>query len=148
MVVSKVCSIRVVYWRFCPESLDPKGATVIEKRILREENLKWEGLPVSPHPMMDFRNVPTKKLMQRLDVLMFLDEGPMADIVFDPETVRITLNQHIGAPAKPLVNKGSNVKKFDLIAEGNGKISSNIHASIDGKVIDVNDWEIIIQRNK
>ena len=140
------CNLCTLY--ACPEGLDPKGATVIEKRILREENLKWEGLPVSPHPMMDFRKVPTKKLMQRLDVLMFRDEGPMADIVFNPEIVRITLTQHVGAPAKSIVNKGSNVKKYDLVAEANGKISSNIHASIDGKVIEVNDREIIIQRNK
>jgi Na+-translocating ferredoxin:NAD+ oxidoreductase RnfC subunit len=140
------CNLCTLY--ACPESLDPKGATVIEKRILREQNLSWEGLPVNAHPMLDYRKVPTKKLMQRLDVLMFKDEGPMAEMNFNPDIVRIALDQHIGNPALPVVASGDTVKKFDLIARADGKISSNIHASIDGDVIDINEHEIVIQRNK
>ena len=138
------CNLCTMY--SCPESLDPKGATVIEKRMLHKNNLKWEGLPVNPHPMAEYRQVPTKKLMQRLDVVQFKDEGPLIDLVISPNNVRIPLSQHIGIPAKPVVEKGDVVNKFDLIGQAQGKISSSIHASIDGRVVDVNAREIVIQR--
>ena len=139
------CNLCTMY--ACPESLDPTGATIIEKQIVTQQNLKWEGLPVKPHPMIDFRKVPTKKLMQRLDVLKFEDAGPLIDINFSPKKVRIPLRQHIGIAAKPVVQRGDVVQKYDLIAESNGRISTNIHASIDGHIVEINEKEIIIQRN-
>jgi len=138
------CNLCTLY--ACPEGLDPKGATVIEKRLLREQNLHWEGLPVKPHPMVEYRKVPTKKLMQRLDVTKFRDAGPMKDVDLVPSVVRIPLNQHIGAKAKPRVKLNDGVKKFDLIANADGKISSNIHASIDGKISQITENEIEIKR--
>ena len=138
------CNLCTMY--ACPESLDPKGATLIEKRLLHKDNQKWEGLPVTPHPMVEYRKAPTKKLMQRLDVLKFKDEGPLSDMEFSPATVTIPLSQHIGAPAQPTVEKGVSVKKYELIGQAQGNISANIHASIDGRVVDVNEQKIVIQR--
>ena len=54
-----------------------------------------------------------------------------------PGQVSIPLNQHIGASPKILVEKGDMVKVGQLIAEGEGFISSNIHSSVSGKVIKV-----------
>ena len=51
-----------------------------------------------------------------------------------PASVIIPLGQHLGAPAKPVVNKGDTVKAGQLIAKGDGFVSSNIHASVSGKV--------------
>lgn len=139
------CNLCTLY--ACPESLDPKGATVIEKHILQESKKKWEGLPVSPHPMMEYRKVPTKKLMQRLDVLKYKDEGPLLDVLFRPDRVRIPLNQHIGSSAQVVVGLGDRVKKDDLIGRANGKISANIHASIDGRIIEITENGIVIERH-
>jgi Na+-translocating ferredoxin:NAD+ oxidoreductase RnfC subunit len=138
------CNLCTLY--ACPESLDPKGATVIEKRILREQNLHWEGLPVKPHPMMNYRKVPTKKLMQRLDVLQYQDEGPLSDIDFNPAQVRIPLNQHIGTPARVIVKADDSVKKYDLLAEAVGRISANIHAPLSGRITEIANNQIVIQR--
>ena len=44
------------------------------------------------------------------------------------------LSQHIGKPAKPVVKKGDIVKAGDLIAEIDGFVSANIHASVSGIV--------------
>ena len=85
--------------------------------------------------------------MQRLDVLMFRDEGPLKDFSFIPDMVHIPLDQHIGAPAEPVVKPGDIVNKYDLIGKSAGKISSNVHASIDGKVASIKKNEIIIKRN-
>ena len=142
---SACCECNLCTMYSCPEGLDPRGATIIEKRIAREQNLTWSGEDVSPHPMNEFRKVPTIKLMQRLDVLMFKDEGPLTDLNILPKEVRVPLNQHIGAPAQAIVVVGQSVNKFDLIASANGKVSSNIHASVSGIVTNISDTEIIIQ---
>ncbi len=138
------CNLCTMY--ACPEGLDPKGATVIEKRLAFKQNIKWDGGPISVHPMIDYRKVPTKKLMQRLDVLMFKDEGPLTDINFHPSVVRIPLNQHVGSAALPVVKVGDEVKKYDLIGKASGRISSNVHASVNGVIKEVIDNEVIIQR--
>lgn len=51
-----------------------------------------------------------------------------------PGNVVIPLSQHIGAPANPVVSKGDKVKTGQLIAEGKGFVSANIHSSVSGKV--------------
>jgi len=138
------CNLCTMY--ACPEGLDPRGATVIEKRLARAQNLRWTGSDIAVHPMYDYRKVPTAKLKQRLDVLKFADEGPLSDLVIEPASVRIPLTAHAGAPAKPVVRQGQSVKKGDLIARAGGKISSNVHASIAGTVVEISADSIHIQR--
>ncbi len=54
-----------------------------------------------------------------------------------PEVVVIPVSQHLGAPAKVLVQRGDEVKVGQLIAESGGFISTNIHSSVSGKVMKV-----------
>lgn len=54
-----------------------------------------------------------------------------------PETAVVLLNQHLGAPAQPLVGKGDLIKVGQLIAKANGYVSANIHAPVSGKVVKV-----------
>ncbi len=54
-----------------------------------------------------------------------------------PPVVTIPLSQHIGAPAKVLVNKGDRVKIGQVIAESGGFVSANIHSSVSGTVLKV-----------
>jgi Na+-translocating ferredoxin:NAD+ oxidoreductase RnfC subunit len=126
------CNLCTMY--ACPEGLDPRGATVIEKRLAREQNLRWTGSDIAVHPMYEYRKVPTGKLKQRLDVLKFRDEGPLRALALDPASVRVPLNEHAGAAAEPVVAEGQSVRKYDLIGKAVGKISSNVHASIAGTV--------------
>ena len=51
-----------------------------------------------------------------------------------PDIVIIPISQHIGAPASPIVNKGDYVKTGQILAEGKGFVSANIHSSVSGKV--------------
>jgi Na+-translocating ferredoxin:NAD+ oxidoreductase subunit C len=46
----------------------------------------------------------------------------------------VPVNQHLGAPAKVIVNKGDQVKTGQLIARGEAFISANIHSPVTGKV--------------
>lgn len=51
-----------------------------------------------------------------------------------PKKAIIPLVQHIGAPAKPLVQKGDKVLVGQLIAEAGGFVSANIHSPVSGVV--------------
>lgn len=56
-----------------------------------------------------------------------------------PKVAIIPLGQHIGAPATAIVQKGDTVKVGQLIGEATGFVSANIHSSVSGTVIKVED---------
>lgn len=49
-----------------------------------------------------------------------------------PDQVTIFLNQQLGVPSEPVVNKGDRVKVGSLIGRAKGFISANIHSSVSG----------------
>lgn len=51
-----------------------------------------------------------------------------------PPTVYISVAQHIGAPAKPVVAVGDKVKVGQVVAEPGGFVSAFIHSSVSGTV--------------
>ena len=51
-----------------------------------------------------------------------------------PKRVVIPLSQHIGAPCKPTVVIGQEVRKGEKIGETGGFVSAPVHASLSGKV--------------
>ena len=51
-----------------------------------------------------------------------------------PASVRISMAQHIGAPATPVVKVGDRVFVGTLIGEASGYVSANIHSSVSGTV--------------
>lgn len=54
-----------------------------------------------------------------------------------PAEVVLPMAQHIGAPAKPIVNKGDKVKRGDCVAEAGGFVSAPIHTPISGTVVKI-----------
>ena len=65
-----------------------------------------------------------KELSKDVAVRKILPEG---ELVFP-------VSQHIGAPAKPVVEVGERVLKGQLIASADGFVSANIHSSVSGTV--------------
>lgn len=55
------------------------------------------------------------------------DYEPLGDMVYP-------LSQHIGAPAKPVVDKGDEVRVGQMIAEAGGFVSAPIYSTVSGKV--------------
>ncbi|MBQ7686003.1 MAG: electron transporter RnfC, partial [Bacteroidaceae bacterium] len=51
-----------------------------------------------------------------------------------PKIAVFPLSQHIGAPAKPIVQKGDKVKVGQMIAEAGGFVSAPIFSSVSGTV--------------
>ena len=54
-----------------------------------------------------------------------------------PKQAIIPLSQHIGAPAKAIVDKGAVVKVGTKIAEAGGFVSADIFSSVSGKVMKI-----------
>ena len=63
----------------------------------------------------------------------FTDHLPI-EIMPAPAEVVLPLSMHIGAPCKPIVEVGQTVKMGQLVAEADGFVSANIHASVSGTV--------------
>jgi len=63
-----------------------------------------------------------------------LAEEKAIEVLPLPDYVIIPVQQHLGAPAEPIVNVGDEVKTGDKVCEAKGFISVPSHASISGKV--------------
>ncbi|MBU1098863.1 MAG: 4Fe-4S dicluster domain-containing protein [Bacteroidetes bacterium] len=143
---SLCCSCGLCSLYSCPEDLYPREACDQGKDYLRANNIKYEQpKPVKVHPIKEGRRVPIKKLMMKLNVTQFEFKTPYVDLNFTPDFVKIPLQQHIGAPAKAIVTENTFVSKGDLIGDvEEGKLGARIHASISGKIKEVNAEYIII----
>jgi electron transport complex protein RnfC len=69
-----------------------------------------------------------------------LSSGTAIQELPPPGEVIIPVSQHLGTPAKVLVNRGDQVKVGQLIAQADGFISTNIHSSVSGKVLKVDQF--------
>ncbi len=56
------------------------------------------------------------------------------EIMPTPDIVKISMSQHIGAPCKPLVQKGDYVKVGQKIGDTDAFVSAPIHSSVSGTV--------------
>ena len=60
-------------------------------------------------------------------------EMPIRDMPL-PALLRVSMSQHLGAPAKPTVKKGDAVMRGQKIGEPSGFISAAVHAPTSGTV--------------
>jgi electron transport complex protein RnfC len=70
-------------------------------------------------------HIPDKKYLSK--------DIPIRDME-TPSVVAISLGQHIGKPAVPVVNIGDRVLQGQLIGKADGFVSANIYASVSGTV--------------
>lgn len=68
----------------------------------------------------------------------FSNEKPIENMPY-PNKVYLSMQQHIGAPAIPVVNVGDKVKIGQIVGKENGVVSANVLASIAGTVVDICD---------
>jgi Na+-translocating ferredoxin:NAD+ oxidoreductase RnfC subunit len=130
----------------CPESLDPKNVCVHDKAVARTKGLAWSGGSdgVRPHPLFQHRRIPIRRLIQRLGLRGFRNQGPLVEMEIAPRRVVLPLKQHAGAPSVPSVRPGERVREGDLVAARvEGSLGANIHASISGRVASVDEAVVI-----
>jgi ribosomal protein L18E len=99
-------------------------------------------------PHRNKKMVPISRLTSRLGLSKYDKPAPLSEDEISPKKVRITFNQNIGAPAKPIVKKGDAVTVGQIIADVDEKsLGLPIHSSINGVVVDANEHFIIIKRD-
>ena len=133
----------------CIMNLQPWKLNISLKDQLRQMGIK-NSHHESPDRVRDFReyrSYPTHRLIGNLGLRDYDVPAPIRDNPAAVTEVRIAFSQGIGAPSVPVVKAGERVKKGDLIAKiPEGKLGSNIHASISGRIIEVGRDAIRIQR--
>ena len=131
----------------CPMQVSPREVNAQIKQKLMQEGITWDATGEEPenHPFRTSRYVPTKRLIQRLDLTKYDTHASYAG-EYTPTVVKLALRQHIGAPATCTVATGDTVKKGDLIGEiPEGAMGARIHASIDGVVESIADGIVTIR---
>ena len=127
----------------CGQGLSPRMLLDAFKGQLRAAGVQPpKDIPLRDvDPALDFRSVPVARLAARLGVTKYNKTAPLdEDTVVSPRSVKVLLSQHIGAPAAAAVKKGDTVSVGQLIASAaDGKLSVNIHSSVNGTVKEVTD---------
>lgn len=122
----------------CPMDLDPGKLTNMVKQSLLKKGARTEKVvPYEVDELREYKKVPTKRLIARLELTDYNVEAPLRKELFVTKLVRILLKQHIGAVAEPVVQVGASVSKGTLIASCFDKLGANIHASINGSVTNI-----------
>ncbi len=110
------CECNVCSYVACPEQLDPKNICVDAKALLREHQLgrtedELEQLFRPPHPARHGREVPIATLYQRLGLTPYDRKATFVERDWEPASVSIPLDTHIGRPAQGVVQVGDKVQR-------------------------------------
>ncbi len=132
----------------CPQGLSPRKLIQEVKSGLVKAGitppLGVESGKVSP--VREYRKVPLDRLVSRLAVKKYQANAPLDNQLIEGfKLVNIPTRQHIGVPCRPVVKFGDKVTMGQLIAEAGEGLSVNIHASISGLVIEVDESHIVIK---
>ena len=134
----------------CPMGLQPRRINKMLKTVYGQNKVRYdkpEQTGWEAHDAREARKVPSKRIAARMGVDMYYDYDIRDMVEVKPSQVVISTRMHIGAPAKPVVSAGDTVRCGQLIAGvERDQMGANIHASIDGRVVDVNDQRIVIER--
>ena len=132
----------------CMQGLSPRTLMTEYKAKLRQSGIKPPESP-SVKPVGEersYRKVPMERLLARLGLTRYDREAPLDNQVVQMKKVSIAMSQHIGAPAIPAVSVGDEVETGQVIGNPGKGLSVAVHASISGKVVEVNEKCVIIER--
>lgn len=131
----------------CPMMISPREVNLLLKRDLMAQGIRLEppAGEMKPSAFMNLRKVPSKRLMERIEVSRYAAHPLFHKELLQTKRVTIPLSQHIGAPAQAVVKKGDAVTCGQLIGQiPPDALGANLHASIDGRVQAVNQQSITI----
>ena len=133
----------------CPQGLSPRSVIAEFKNGLRAAGIRTEKRePGKVAADREWKKAPVSRLKARLGLSAYDVPAPLTEEEVPAKRVRILTSQHIGAPARPVVQENDTVKKGQKLAEAAEGLSVAIHSSIDGVVEQVSEKEIIIHAGK
>ena len=132
----------------CPQGLSPRKVI----KAMRDEFIKkgFKNILLNKNPQVhserDLRKFSTLRVKNRLKIYKLDREAEIVEKEVVPAEVKIPLKQHVGAPSIPVVQPGVEVKEGDLIAKiPQNALGANVHASISGTVVKVDEEFIYIE---
>lgn len=132
----------------CSQGLSPRTLIGAYKSGLRSKGIPIpKDVEMAPvHEDRQYRIVPKERLTARLGLLQYDFPAPLIETEIPAKKVKIMLSQHIGAPAEAVVKVGDKVVRGQAVGVGAAdKLSVSVHASVSGKVIEVNEKYVTIQ---
>ncbi len=140
------CGICEVY--ACPLGISPRRINTALKGELRAKGIKYQGKLGQEDPMAEARLIPSSRLASRIGLTpWYHQDAPLITVSCDPDEVTLSLKQHAGAPAVPVVKQGDRVSRGTLVAEiPEGALGARVHASIDGVVTGVTPEAITVKK--
>lgn len=134
----QACIMNLQPWKVninIKESLAKKG-------IRNSNNREIENV----NEFFKYRGFPVKKLIYRLELDKYDVDAPLIKVNKELKEVALLSKQHIGVPAIPIVQKGDEVIKGQRIFKAKeDALSVNIHSSIAGKIVEINENKAIIK---
>lgn len=131
----------------CPVDISPMRINIMLKNKLRSEGVRYEGAFREVDPMAEYRMIPTKRLINKLELHDYYHEAPFDKTPVTPERVVLPLRQHIGAAAQPSVTVGTTVTHGQCIAAPpDNALGAPVHASISGQITHISENSITITR--
>lgn len=140
------CGICELY--ACPMELQPRRVNALLKSEFVKRGIRYKkgNEEYSKLDERKYRLIPSKRIATKVGLGNYYDINIDELLEYTPERVEISLKQHIGNQAKPEVMVGDKVKCGQLIGScDQDKMGANIHASIDGIVIEIGD-SIVIEK--
>jgi Na+-translocating ferredoxin:NAD+ oxidoreductase RnfC subunit len=140
------CDCGICTYFACNFGLKPGKVTQgIKAELMRSGVKPKKEVYSDPDKGKEGKKVPTSRLISRLNIEEYDVPAPLEGELH-PSEVRIPLKMHIGAQDTPVVHVGDIVQKGQLIAEPEG-MGAKIHASISGKVVEVDQTSIKISES-
>ena len=133
----------------CGQGLNPRAIINEVKGELRKNGITPpKGVEPKPvNPDIKYRKIPMSRLVSRMGLKKYDIPAPLVDVDITAKSVKVMLGQGIGAPAVASVKKGDSVKVGDLIgAYTADKLGTSVHSSVDGRIAEVTDTYVIIER--
>lgn len=138
------CGICELY--ACPMGISPRLVNIYIKNKLREKGIKFQdnGSGIKDLSLREHRKIPVARMLSRINLDKYDVKKPLELKKIETNKVSISLKQHIGKAAVPIVNIGDRVAAGQLIASVDFEdVGANIHGSIDGTVVQIDDFILI-----
>ena len=132
----------------CPMGIYPRQVNIYMKGLLRRHGFRYEkpAEPLHQLPEREYRRVSSRRIAARLGVDAYYDFKIDECRELHPESVKIPLSQHIGAPCIPVVVPGQKVSEGELLGQvPEHSLGAPIHAGIDGTISQVTEQFIVIK---
>ena len=130
----------------CQQGLSPGSliaafrGEIRTKGIVPDKTPKFSGVSEE----RKYKRVPMHRLISRLGLNSYDVEAPITQCEKQFTELKIMLAQHIGQPAKAIVNVGDKVKALEKLAVCEG-LGAEIHSPCDATVNEVTDKYILLK---